>query len=161
MPRTSLLVLLVAPRSDNYFEFYVDGTLVQADPVSVTPHQAVAFSFDVANISAARTYAVMARDFATASGYEFTSSNNPRLGDGCLRMTFSDGTESGAHWKCYTTNFGPNDESIANGCDSQHLELCNVTLWEEPAGWTNASFDDSNWADATTWTENVRGDMFA
>lgn len=80
--------------ADNYFEFYVDGVLTQKDPLDFTPHQAVAFSFD--KPAASTTYAIKAQDYATSSGYEYVNNTQMiQIGDGALRMTFSDGTVSG------------------------------------------------------------------
>jgi hypothetical protein len=142
--------------ADNYFEFYVDGTLVKQDPLSFTPHNAVKFTFTVTS-GASRTYAIKANDFATSSGYEYVNSSTPQLGDGALRMLLSDGTVSNKNWKCFTTSFGPTDASIAAGCSATNLNACALSSTTEPTGWTTSSFNDTAWSNATLYTEAEAG----
>ena len=44
-------------------------------------------------------YAIMCQDYASDSGYEYTSSNKPALGDGALIATFSTGVSTSSAWK--------------------------------------------------------------
>jgi hypothetical protein len=69
----------------------------------------------------------------------------------------SDCTESNKNWKCFTTSFGPTDESIKAGCDSSHLDLCKLNKLDEPTGWRTLSFDDSSWKQATEFSEGNAG----
>lgn len=142
--------------ADNIFEFYVDGKLVKKDPLDFTPHNAVKFSFKVQK-GQPRTYAIKASDFATESGYEYTSTTNPQLGDGALRMVFSDGTISSSDWKCFTTSFGPTEDSIKAGCTEKNIQVCKVQITPEPANWMLKDFDDSKWSKATLYTEQQAG----
>jgi hypothetical protein len=43
---------------DNYFEFYFNGRLIAKDPLSFTPHNAVAVSFEYDGVSP-KHYAIM------------------------------------------------------------------------------------------------------
>ena len=54
--------------------------------------------------------------YASDSGYEYTETNSPQLGDGSLLAEFSDGTRTSKDWKVYTVTFGPTDASISGGC---------------------------------------------
>lgn len=142
--------------ADNYFEFYVNGVLVQTDPLDFTPHQAVEFTFGV-DKSVPITYAILAKDYATSSGYEYTNSTHPGIGDGSLIMMFSDGIVSDASWKCFTTSFGPTDESIKAGCSAKNLTPCELSYTDEPEGWKLYDFDDSKWSKATLFTSDETG----
>jgi hypothetical protein len=140
--------------ADNQFQFYVDGVHIKTDPLDFTPHNAVKFNFTTTAVP--RTYAILAKDFSTASGFEYTS-NNPQLGDGALRIIFSDGTVSSSKWKCFTTYFGPTDDSYAAGCNATNLDKCACLNTTEPTGWKLAGFDDSGWAYASNYTEGEAG----
>ena len=144
--------------ADNYFEFYVNGILIKKDPIDFTPHQAVKFTF-TKTVGVSNQYAIKANDFATSSGYEYTNSTTRQagIGDGGLKMLFSDGTVSGAAWKCMTTSYGPTEASIKAGCSSKNLDACVVTYTAEPDGWTQLSYDDSKWAYASVFTDQVMG----
>jgi hypothetical protein len=142
--------------ADNWFEFYVNGVKVKTDPLDFTPHNAVKFTFTVPK-TGKRVYAVKASDFATQSGYEYTSTSQPQLGDGALRINFSDGTISNTNWKCMTTSFGPTDASNSAGCSSTNLSACKIQLTDEPANWYSSTFDDSKWQSATTYTDQEAG----
>jgi len=141
---------------DNHFEFYFNGALVKTDPIEFTPHQAVAVSFEYDGTSD-KTYAIMCQDYASASGYEYTSTNSPQLGDGSLLAEFSDGTVTSTSWKAYTVTFGPTDASISAGCSSSNLNACAIQDNGAPANWYSTSFDDSSWVSATEYTTAVAG----
>lgn len=142
---------------DNYFVFYVNGVQVMEDPLTFTPHQAVQFTFDAGNDSE-RVYAIKAKDWAdSTSGYEYTASKLASIGGGGLRALLSDGTYTSSVWRCFTTSYGPTDESVAAGCSAANLSLCAVQNSTEPAGWTEMGFDDSAWAAATEFSEEEAG----
>lgn len=142
--------------ADNYFELYVNGEQVAVDPLDFTPHQAVQVTFDVPE-GTTPVYAIVASDFATDSGYEYTSTNSPQLGDGGLIAVFSDGQVTGADWKCYTVLYGPTEASEAAGCSGTNLDACEVTDAGVPDGWANADFDDSGWQQAREYSAQAVG----
>lgn len=142
--------------ADNYFEFYVNGKLIKKDPLDFTPHNAVKFTFDVTK-GEKRVYAIKASDFATESGYEYTQTSQPQLGDGALRILMSDGTVTSSAWKCFTTNFGPTDESNAAGCSATNLAACKLKSTPEPDNWKELSFNDASWSSAKEYTEAEAG----
>ena len=142
--------------ADNYFELYVNGEQVAVDPLDFTPHQAVQVSFDVPE-GTTPVYAIVASDFATGSGYEYTSTSSPQLGDGGLIAVFSDGQATGSDWKCYTVLYGPTEASEAAGCSADNLDACEVTDSGVPDGWSNADFDDSGWEQATEYSAQAVG----
>jgi hypothetical protein len=142
--------------ADNYFELYVNGERVAVDPLDFTPHQAVQVSFDVPQGTLA-VYAIVASDFATESGYEYTESSSPQLGDGGLIAVFSDGQSTGADWKCYTALYGPTEASEAAGCNANNLDACAVSESAIPDGWADVDFDDSGWEQATEHSAQAVG----
>jgi hypothetical protein len=141
---------------DNYFEFYFNGELIAKDPIGFTPHQAVKVTFEYDGV-AEKTYAIMCQDYASASGYEYTATNRPQLGDGSLLAEFSDGTTTSCAWKTYTVTFGPTDASNAAGCSSSDLDACKIEDRGMPTNWTSSSFDDSSWTAAVQYTADEAG----
>lgn len=156
LTKTEMIGVNATIYADNYFEFYVNDALIKKDPLDFTPHNAVSFAFSV-NKGEKRVYAIKASDFASESGYEYTKTSSPQLGDGALRIVMSDCTVSNKNWKCFTTSFGPTDESNSAGCDSSHLNLCKINKVEEPTGWRTLNFDDSSWKQATEYSESDAG----
>jgi hypothetical protein len=131
--------------------------LIKTDPLTFTPHQAVEVSFEWDGVSD-RQYAFKASDYASTSGYEYTDTSSPKLGDGAFLAWFSDGTKSTSAWKIFTTSFGPTDASISSGCSSSNLSTCAIQATTEPTNWSgDSSFDDSAWSSATTYTETQAG----
>ena len=122
--------------ADNYFEFYFNGQLVKTDPLTFTPHNGVKVSFEWDGISD-KTYAFKCMDFATTSGYEYTSASNrdPQLGDGAFIVWFDDGTTTSTSWKTFVTSFGPSDASVSDGCSSSNLTPCAIDTTAEPTDW--------------------------
>ncbi|CAJ1413034.1 unnamed protein product [Effrenium voratum] len=139
---------------DNYFEFWFNGVLVKKDPMTFTPHNAVAVSFEWDGVSD-KEYAIMCMDYASSSGYEYVETSNPGLGDGSLMAEFSDGTVTGAAWNVFVLTMGPTDASIAAGCSSSNLAPCAVVSTAEPAGqgWMAGGYQASGgWVSATEYT---------
>lgn len=142
---------------DNYFEFYFNGQLIKKDPLTFTPHNAVKVSFTWDGTSP-KVYAIMCQDFATASGYEYTSSPaSTQLGDGALIAEFDDGTVTTNRWKTYTVTHGPTAESEAAGCRATNLYPCVIKTYTEPTAWYATTFNDSSWSAATVYTEAEAG----
>ena len=142
---------------DNYFEFYFNGELIATDPLTFTPHNAVAVSFSWDGTSD-RHYAIMCQDFASSSGYEYTGTSSPQLGDGALMAYFSDGTSTSSSWKTFTATYGPTDASVTAGCSATNLAACAIQTTTEPTGWNLANFSpDSSWSAATEYTAAVAG----
>ncbi|CAE7711247.1 unnamed protein product, partial [Symbiodinium pilosum] len=143
---------------DNYFEFYFNGQLIAKDPLDFTPHNAVKVSFQYNETeTATKTYAILCQDYASSSGYEYTQTDRPQLGDGALLAEFSDGTRTTSAWKSYVVTFGPTDASIASGCSATNLAACAVQDNGVPDNWYAVDFDDSAWASATEYTASQAG----
>lgn len=141
---------------DNDFEFYFNGLLVAKDPLDFTPHNAVKVSFEWDG-KTSKTYAIMCQDFATDSGYEYTETANPQLGDGALLASFDDGTKTSSSWKLFVSKAGPTAASITAGCSGSNLGACAIEDRGDPMGWYMASFNSSAWTAATQYTANEAG----
>ena len=142
--------------ADNYFELHVNGEQVAVDPLDFTPHQAVQVSFNIPS-DTTPVYAIIASDFATDSGYEYTSSDRPQLGDGGLIAVFSDGRATDESWKCHTVSYGPTEASEGAGCSADNLDACEVVESAIPDGWADVDFDDSAWEQATEYSAQAVG----
>ncbi len=149
---------------DNYFELYVNGQSICQDPIAFTP-----FNSNVVRFSAERpvTYAVRLVDWEEhlGVGMEYDQYN---VGDGGFAAAFSDGTVTGADWKCQVLYTSPVDDSScvqvdgasrdSTGCSNAPRcqgspETCYGLHWQEPADWAQPGFDDSSWPSATIFSE--------
>ena len=160
---STLPVLAATPQNitgyiycDNRFDFWFNGKLIASDPLDFTPHNGVSVSFEWDGASD-RVYAILCQDYATASGYEYTQTVAPQLGDGGLIASFSDGTQTSSSWKRYVVTYGPTAASIQAGCSASNLAPCAVADYGTPTGWNANSFDDSAWSAVTTYTQAQAG----
>ena len=144
---------------DNQFTLWVNDQEIATDPIAFTPHQAVRVAFEWDGTSSL-TYAIQCEDYASDSGYEYTESPRPQLGDGALIADFDDGlgtvTAAGS-WRVYTVTFGPTDASYSAGCSADNLSVCVIEDRGIPEGWTRPDFDDSEWELATPYNAAVAG----
>ncbi len=92
--------------ADNYFELYVNGTLVAVDPVPYTPFNSCVVRF---RAKAPITYAIRLVDWEEnlGLGTELNGGNAFYAGDGGLMASFTDGTVTGSHWKAQTFYIAP------------------------------------------------------
>ena len=88
---------------DNYYEIHVNGTIVARDPVGFVPLNSGVVRFKA---RPPLTYAVKLVDWGThlGVGMEYDRWN---VGDGGFIARFSDGTETGAAWKCRAYYISP------------------------------------------------------
>jgi Protein of unknown function (DUF1566)/Abnormal spindle-like microcephaly-assoc'd, ASPM-SPD-2-Hydin/YHYH protein len=155
--------------ADNYFELYVNGTLIAVDPVPYTP-----FNSCVVKFKAKRpiTYAIKLVDWEEnlGLGTELNGGNAYYPGDGGLMASFSDGTVTNGNWKAQTFNIAPLDNpalvtDLSNGTHDSSAVSTTHTLTETayalhyavPSNWFSKTFTDSVWPAATTYTEAVVG----
>lgn len=150
--------------ADNYFELYVNGVLVGADPVPFTPFNSCVVKF---RVSRPYTLAVKLVDWEenTGLGTEIQGANLYHPGDGGFIARFSDGTVTHAGWKAQTFYIAPvqnlNDvaelpDGTRSTSGSSLTPTCNSACYgvhyDEPAGWTSENFDDSGWPAARLYT---------
>ena len=145
---------------DNYYELYVNGTIVARDPVGFIP-----FNSGIVRLKAKRpfTYAVKLVDWGThlGIGMEYDRWN---VGDGGFIARFSDGTETGANWKCRTYYISPLEDRSCVGpgpdtsacperppCVERDPASCRALHFRVPEDWASQGFDDSDWHQASTY----------
>ncbi len=124
--------------ADNWFALYINGRLVAVDSIDFLPHNCV--SIDILP-EYPMTIAVLAKDNADPlTGCEYGRS----IGDGGLVLKFADGTVTDATWKVKSCSHGPIGGDTANP---------KVRSEELPERWFAIDFDDSQWENASEYTE--------
>lgn len=124
--------------ADNWFILYVNGELVAVDSIKFIPHNVV--SVDILP-SYPMTIAVMAKDNADPqTGMEYANTN---IGDGGFCLRFGDGTVTDSRWKAKKFSWGPVDR------DTEKPTVKEVSI---PDNWFAVDFDDSQWGQATEYT---------
>lgn len=124
--------------ADNWFILFINGKLRVVDPIEYMPHNVV--SVDIMP-EYPMTIAVMAMDNADPkTGLEYGN----HIGDAGLIIKFSDGTVTNAKWKAKNFFKGPLNRDVQNP-KVEHTPI--------PANWYAVDFDDSQWANATEFTE--------
>jgi hypothetical protein len=142
--------------ADNWFAMYEGDTLVVEDSVSITTERsfnAESFTFDATPPFA---LSFVLKDFKeNDSGLEYIGEGNQQMGDGGFIFQLKDSAGdlvlvSDADWRCLTTHFAPVDKTCEGSANP--LSDCTWETTDEPSGWKDDSFDDSEWAAASTWT---------
>jgi hypothetical protein len=150
---------------DNYFELYINGTLVGVDPVPFTPFNSCVVKF---RVSKPYTIAVKMVDWEENVGLGSEIQSPSVLyhpGDGGFIAQFSDGTITDASWKTQTFYIAPiqNLSSVVeqpNGTRSSATATTNPTCnancygihYEIPTDWNAVGFNDSGWPSAVLYT---------
>jgi hypothetical protein len=155
--------------ADNYFELYINGTLIGVDPVPYTPFNSSVVQFQVKK---PYTIAIKLIDWEEnlGVGTEVNSGSSYYSGDGGMIAYFSDGTKTDATWKAQTFYIAPlADVSVvtekADGTRSSasapSQTTCNGNCyalhWTIPSTWTSKTFDDSGWPAATLYSTATVG----
>lgn len=160
--------------ADNYFELYVNGTLIAVDPVTFTP-----FNSNVVKFTADRpvTLAVMGVDWEENLGLGSENNRGSAFhpGDAGIVMHIQNAQGetvaiTDSNWRAQTFYTSPlPDKSclIAEGqirdssacdtngpADGSHFS---AAFWDVPENWMNPDFDDSAWPDAITYSNDTVG----
>jgi hypothetical protein len=129
--------------ADNWFQMYINGELVAVDSIKFIPHNVV--SVDLLP-TYPMTIAVMAKDNADPkTGMEYANTN---IGDAGFILKFSDGTVTHAGWKAKSFSHGPVNR------DTKNPRVENTPI---PDNWFATDFNDSEWSNATEYTEDEVG----
>lgn len=154
--------------ADNYFELYVNGTLVGIDPIPFTEFNSNIVRF---RAKAPITYAFKLVDWEEnlGLGTEENRGNAYHPGDAGLIASFSDGTTTGADWKAQTYYIAPVDDpdnitiqedgTRDSGAANQTTGTADSygLHWKVPETWFSPDFDDSAWPIATTYSNATVG----
>ena len=155
--------------ADNYFELYINGKIIAVDPVPFTPFNSNIVKFKV---KTPYTIAVKLIDWEEhlGLGSENNRGTDFHPGDGGFIASFSDGTITNEKWKAQTFYTAPiSDLSCLSEIGEQRISSnCNIDgvndgtafygiHWKIPETSFDVNFNDSQWPNATTYTEEVIG----
>ena len=148
--------------ADNWFSLYINGELVGEDSASITTER----SFNAETITFTASYplaiAMITKDFKeTDSGLEYIGEPNQQMGDGGFIAQFTD-TSTGeivavtnGDWRGLVIQNAPLNVECEKSADPD--TDCQFETLDEPANWTSANFDDSSWANATSYLADEVG----
>ncbi|MGY5451100.1 hypothetical protein ACVFI8_09185 [Agarivorans sp. MS3-6] len=155
--------------ADNYFELYINGTLVAVDTVPFTPFNSSIVKFKVKK---PYTIAVKVIDWEEHLGLG-TEDNRGKAyhpGDGGFIASFSDGTVTGSDWQAQTFYTAPiydltcltevENKRLSETCTTEgtdHGEHAYAAHWATPSNWMAKEFDSSSWPQATLYSEDEIG----
>ena len=148
--------------ADNWFSLTVNGKLVGEDSVSITTER----SFNAETIEFDATYpltvALVSKDFKEDdTGLEYIGTDRQQMGDGGVIAQITDTSTgkvvaaTGDDWRGLVIHRAPLDTACEKSANP--TADCAFDSADEPDGWTDASFDDSGWAAATTYTADEVG----
>jgi hypothetical protein len=160
--------------SDNYFEMYINGIPVGKDKVPYTQFNSSIVRFKV---NRPFSIAMLLVDWEERMGVgaETNGGFTYHIGDGGMVAVFKDASntiiaKTGSDWKAQTFYTAPimnltcptesGTSRLSANCstaDSNSGTNYYALHWARPANWTTASFDDSTWPNATTYTNATIG----
>jgi hypothetical protein len=144
--------------ADNWFSLYVNGTLVGEDSVPITTER----SFNAETITFNATYpltiAMITKDYkANDTGLEYIGTDRQQMGDGGFIAQIKDLTTgklvatTNDSWRGLVIHQAPTNKECAKSATA--TTACKSVIGTEPAEWTAATFDASQWSPATVYTE--------
>ena len=157
---------------DNYFEMYVNGIPVGKDPIPYTD-----FNSCIVRFKAKKPFSVAVKcvdwEENLGLGTEKQGSSSNYIGDGGFVMLIKNASGSvigitDNTWKAQTYYISPiSDLACLSEIGNARLSTnCNSSVgasnsygihWEVPTNWHNTSFDDSNWPEATIFSNSIVG----
>ncbi|MCG9793457.1 hypothetical protein [Flavobacterium algicola] len=160
--------------ADNYFEMYINGVPVAKDNVPFTE-----FNSNIVRFKVSRPFTIAMKlvDWEENSGLGSESNRGKAFhpGDGGMVAVFKDAkneiiatTNSG--WKAQTFYTAPIKDlacvtekgplRLSENCntkDSDDAATYYALHWKTPSNWQNEAFDDSDWPNATEFTNETIG----
>ncbi len=160
--------------ADNYFEMYINGTPVGKDNVPYTQFNSNIVRF---RVNRPFTIAMLLVDWEENLGLGSENSGGFQYhdGDGGMAAVFKDSGNAiiavtDANWRAQTFYTSPivdltcptenGTSRISSACSTQDSNngLSYYGLhWSRPANWTDETFNDSSWPQATTYTNAAIG----
>jgi hypothetical protein len=166
---TDGLVVTAYIFADNYFELYINGTLIGVDAVPYTPFNSSVLQFKVKK---PYTIAVKLIDWEEnlGVGTELNGGSSFYSGDGGMIAYFSDGTKTDATWKAQTFYIGPladvslvteKSDGARSSSNVPSQTTCNGNCyalhWAVPTDWNSKTYSDAAWPAATLYTNTTVG----
>lgn len=155
--------------ADNYFELYINATLIAVDAVPFTPFNSNIVKFKVKK---PYTIAVKVIDWEENLGLG-TEDNRGKVyhpGDGGFIASFSDGTVTSSEWQAQTFYTAPiydltclnevEGKRLSEACTTKgtdHGQNAYAAHWGVPKNWMEQSFDSTHWPQATLYSEDDIG----
>ena len=160
--------------ADNYFEMYVNGVPVGKDKVPFTK-----FNSSIVRFKAKKPFTIAMKLVDWEEGLGIGTEKNRRsdfhAGDGGMVTVVKDVNNNivavtNESWKAQTFYTAPikdlscvtedGSKRISENCDETDSDdgtLFYGLHWELPSGWEKENFDDSDWPNATTYTNETIG----
>lgn len=139
--------------ADNWFALYAGDELIKEDSVPYNTERSFnkeSFEFDI-ELPAQLSFVI--KDFKeNDTGLEYIGSPRVQIGDGGFAAQIFDATTnkllavSNSDWRCMTIHQAPLNQSCLRSPDPEND--CQSIVGEEPEGWRNLNFDDSDWPHA-------------
>jgi hypothetical protein len=155
--------------ADNYFELYINGTLIGVDAVPYTPFNSSVLQF---RVKKPYTIAVKLIDWEEnlGLGSELNSGNSFHAGDGGFIAYFSDGTKTDATWKAQTFYIAPLADvaTVTESSDGTRSSVtaatqptcngsCYALHWAVPTDWNSKTYSDLGWPNAILYSNTTVG----
>lgn len=154
---------------DNYFELYINGSLIAVDTVPFTP-----FNSSIVKFKVKKPYTIALKvidwEESLGLGTENNRGKDYHPGDGGFIASFSDGTVTGSDGQAQTFYTSPiYDLACLTESEGQRLsESCTTDStdegqnayaahWQPPTNWMRPDFDSTSWPQATLYTEDEIG----
>ncbi|MEZ9130480.1 hypothetical protein [Vibrio breoganii] len=151
--------------ADNYFELYINGTLIAVDSVPFTP-----FNSSIVKFKVSKPYTIAVKVIDWEENLGLGSENNRgkafHPGDGGFIASFSDGTVTNADWQAQTFYTSPiydlsclkevDGQRLSEGCSTQGTDNgqdAYAVRWQTPNDWMVQGFDSTSWPEASLYTE--------
>jgi hypothetical protein len=139
--------------ADNWFALYAGDKLIKEDSVPYNTERSFnkeSFEIDVV-LPVSLSFII--KDFKEDdTGLEYIGSPRVQIGDGGFAAQFFDATTnqllatSSSDWRCITIHQAPLNSNCLRSSNPEND--CQSKISEEPEGWKNANFDDSDWPNA-------------
>ncbi len=142
--------------ADNWSSFYLGDELIMEDSVSITTERS--FNLETFTFEATPPFLVnvVMKDYIeNDSGLEYIGMPNQQMGDGGYILQVFDeqgalALVSSADWKCLTIHEAPLNKECEDSGDP--LADCQSEISDEPDGWRDEGFDDSEWVSASVYS---------
>lgn len=147
---------------DNWFALYIGDQLIIEDSVPITTERSFNAERFTFKADFPLTLCFVIKDFKqNDTGLEYIGSNRQQMGDGGMIAQFTDADTgellavTSADVKCLVIHEAPLDTDCEKEQNPTAGESpCGFKKTPEPEGWKAADFDDSEWQNATVYSES-------